>query len=73
MSNPTASDDRHRGLETEFRAPRPPMDDDALERWLNNYFAFWVICERGACKRNKRCAGEPRRATIASGRTCRSA
>jgi hypothetical protein len=40
------------------RARDAPMDDDALERWLNNYFAFWVICERGACKRNKRCAGD---------------
>jgi len=35
-----------------------PMDDDALERWLNNYFAFWAICPTGVCKRNKRCAGD---------------
>jgi hypothetical protein len=35
-----------------------PMDDDALKRWLNDYFAFWVICQTKACKRGKRCAGD---------------
>jgi hypothetical protein len=37
-----------------------PMDDDALKRWLNDYFAFWVICQTKACKRGKRCAGDPK-------------
>ena len=35
-------------------------DDDACTRWFNNYFAFWVICETKACKRTKRCAGDPK-------------
>ena len=35
-----------------------PMDDDASMRWFNNYFAFWFVCETGACKRGKRCAGD---------------
>ena len=38
-----------------------PMDDDACTRWLNNYFAFWAICETKACKRTKRCAGDAAR------------
>jgi len=41
-------------------APDATPDDDALKRWLNNYFAFWVICPTRACKRTKRCAGDPR-------------
>ena len=35
-----------------------PVDDDACTRWFNNYFAFWHVCETGACKRGKRCAGD---------------
>jgi hypothetical protein len=35
-----------------------PQDDDALYRFINNYFAFWAICPTGVCKRNKRCAGD---------------
>jgi len=41
-------------------APDAPPDDDALKRWLNNYFAFWVICPAKACTRTKRCAGDPK-------------
>lgn len=37
-----------------------PPDDETLARWLNNYFAFWAICATGVCKRNKRCAGDPK-------------
>jgi hypothetical protein len=36
----------------------PLDDDDACTRWFNNYFAFWHVCETGACKRGKRCAGD---------------
>ncbi|MEJ0074331.1 MAG: hypothetical protein WDO17_02595 [Alphaproteobacteria bacterium] len=36
----------------------PLDDDDACTRWFNNYFAFWHVCERRACKRTKRCAGD---------------
>ena len=35
-----------------------PPDDDAPQRCINNYFAFWAICPTGVCKRNKRCAGD---------------
>ena len=38
----------------------PLDDDDACTRWFNNYFAFWHVCETGACRRNKRCAGDPK-------------
>jgi hypothetical protein len=41
-------------------APDPTQDKDADTRWLNNYFAFWAVCEAGACKRGKRCAGKPK-------------
>ena len=37
-----------------------PLDDDnAYTRWFNNYFAFWLVCQTRACKRGKRCAGDP--------------
>lgn len=39
-------------------APDATPDDDAGTRWLNNYFAVWVICETAACKRAKRCADD---------------
>jgi len=35
-----------------------PLEKDADTRWLNNYFAFWVICQSRACERAKRCAGD---------------
>src|SRR3954447_13507928 len=37
-----------------------PMDEDAFRRWRNNYFAFWVVCDTRACRRAKRCAGDPK-------------
>src|SRR5436305_8295310 len=37
-----------------------PMDEGAFSRWRNNYFAFWVVCETRACRRAKRCAGDPK-------------
>src|SRR3954452_20437735 len=36
------------------------MDEDAFRRWRNNYFAFWAVCETRACRRAKRCAGDPK-------------
>jgi len=39
--------------------PDAPMDEDTFKRWRNNFFAFWAVCTAPACKRTKRCAGDP--------------
>ena len=41
-----------------LRAQPDARDKDATTRRMNNYLAFWAICEQGACKRAKRCAGD---------------
>ena len=40
--------------------PDTPMDEDTGWRWHNNFFAVWAVCERNACRRAKRCAGDPK-------------
>ena len=41
-----------------YVAPDAPMDEDAFQRWRNNFFAVWAVCPTGACRRNKRCSGD---------------